>query len=231
MQSDPGTAACPAVKRSELMILGGAMVAGDMTEKTLLRRLLALHTHPYLHRRCLMATLGTAFKWCDQLEPRRLVKWTPEVRDEVASAMLFLPHAISHLRWGVDGRLSATDATPTRAGAGSTFINQELARQLFRFTEQRGTHVTLRESPDDVGSRILPVSPEICELTRSMRWHSTYSGRFTQERHINGQELSALKDEAARRAQASLMPRRFLSAQDNNSALGAWGKEGLPRQS
>jgi len=55
VHNEPGTAAAPAKKRAELMMLTLRHLGEPTTEARLLRRNVALYTHVFMHRRCCMA--------------------------------------------------------------------------------------------------------------------------------------------------------------------------------
>ena len=128
----------PARKRAELMILTGNLGALDYTELEIHRRCLALYTHPFMHRRALMAAFSQSFRWVAGLVPRQPTRWAPVVKDELLGACLLLPVAEANVRWPISSRLVTTDATPTRGGATAGYISNGLAEELYRYTEHRG---------------------------------------------------------------------------------------------
>ena len=69
----PGVVGTGLVNRAELMLLIQNLIVQPLTEKSLLRRALALFTHPFMHRRCLMAVFRRVYKWMTTLVLRRLV--------------------------------------------------------------------------------------------------------------------------------------------------------------
>jgi len=223
--SDPGLAGTATRKRGELMILGLQAAALPYTEKDMFRRCLSLFTYPFMHRRCLMSALQSSFRWCDGLEPGQATRWDPEIKDELAAAVLMLPVAQACLRWPVASRLVATDATPTRGGTAATYISESLALQLYRFTEQKGGHVRLQDDgQEDAEGRLLTVFPEIRELTGALRWHATRSALFRHLEHIHAQELEEVLRELRSLVGRTLAPQRVLTAQDNTVLCVVGGK-------
>ena len=92
----------------------------------------------------------------------------PDVFDEICMATLLLPLAQTSLRWPVDPRVSMTDATPSRLGAVSATVSDELAEALYRTCETRGAYTrldmrTLQCDAIEEGSE--PLAGEICNST------------------------------------------------------------------
>ena len=129
-------------KRAELTNLTFHFVALPFVEMNLCRRALSLFTHPFMHRRCLMACFHRSFKWLHSLTPRAPTKWPPDVKEELLAAALMLPLAHPRLRWELSTRVSATDATPTRGGAVACHVSPKLVKEIYRHTEHRGCYVS-----------------------------------------------------------------------------------------
>ena len=223
--SDPGVVGTSMKKRGELFVLTLRMTMLPWIEKGLLRRGLALFTQPFMHRRCLMACLQAAFRWCDQMELKQCKRWDAEILDEIVAAALLLPVAHGNVRWPVAPRVVCTDATVERGGTVATYGSEALTLQLYRFTEHRGGRVRLFDDGSvDPEGKLLPVFPGIRELTGAMRWHATRSERFRILVHISAQELEEVVREVKQLANLSLAPARVLSGQDNMVTMWCWAK-------
>jgi len=224
VDSDPGLAAAPLQKRIDLFLLSASVDAEPFVEMNILRRTLSLYTHPYMHRRELMAVFGRCYRWMKSLTPGYPVRWAPDVRDELAMAAFLLPLAEAHLRWEPSQRITATDATVECGGTAAAYVSSGLASFLFRFTEHRGCRVALTTQDHEIDHELLPAFAEITEITGAKQWHTTRSRKFHTSRHINLQEIEEVHRETRERVSCSMVPEKGLNAVDNNVCLGAKAK-------
>ena len=151
------------------------------------------------------------------------------IADELRSVALRLPLAVWNMRREISSVLTATDATPSSAGVGETYIPQKLASELFRRADYRGECVRLDQTQPP-GSRLDRIHQSRCteeknELGASLQWLATGSYYFRQTSHVNLQELRAIRNVMRKRAlDVTQHGKIHLVLTDSQVYLGAVGK-------
>ena len=97
--------------------------------KFIIRRLIAILVHPYMHRKELFSVFHCVHKWLEPFDENAMLRIPPHIRDELALAILLLPVVVGNLRWPVSIRITATDATPSAGGTVACNVSQELAEK------------------------------------------------------------------------------------------------------
>ena len=67
MNGESGEVGTPGLKRAHLFRLAAGVVSIPLVTKAMLRRLLGLDVHPFLHKRPLLAAFHDVFRWVDRL--------------------------------------------------------------------------------------------------------------------------------------------------------------------
>ena len=199
-------------------------LAQRSTSQELFRRSLALFTHPFMHRRELMAVFHRSFKWCCSLPSSRVARIPADIVDELLAAACMSPHAVGHLRWPIATELSCTDATPTAGGSVRATVQPPLAEALYRMTEHRGCHVRLDSRQQQHAEQLLPPDPLVAEVVACIPWQVGRSHEFPETAHINLQEMREIVWELRDRVNRTLQPARVVNGVDSMVCLGAWAK-------
>ena len=177
-----------------------------------------------------MALCSTVYSWMEDLEVREIVPWKIRPMEELAAAALLLPLAVGWIRWTVDDRVRATDATITMGGATSAYVAPALATNLYRFNEARGCATRLRIPLGELADPLLPPSKRSGRLMNSANWHITRSAPLPRPQHINLQEFGETLRETQSVASCSCLGRRVVIGTDSIVDMGAWakGRSGSP---
>ena len=177
-----------------------------------------------------MAVFHASYRWRAGLEENKVVKIPAFVREELLAAASLLLVAASHTRWPISSRLSTTDATPGRGWSTETFAPNELAREIYRLTEQRGAYVRLGRDTLDA-EKLLPAVDDVEAITRCLDWRVTRSHDFRIERHTNLQEMEEARLELMGQVDRDPTPGRHLNGTDSKVSLGAGCKGRSPSPS
>ncbi len=199
---------------------------GHASQKAM-QQLLGQFPHPFMHRRELMSVFQGSYKWTSSIDPNSIRKLPSTVRDELVCACLLLGVAHANIRWPVLARVSATDATPTAGGSAMTETTGDIAQNLYRLGEHRGEHVRLDWSNENClppESSMQKLQPDIQKLMLAHKWKATKSYKFSQESHVNLQEMRAFKAELKTRSLENLGGSRCINLVDSRVVLGAWSK-------
>ena len=223
VHGETGRVASPEEKRALLFRLVLAQAALPLTEVRLVQRSLALHIHPFLHRRCLLAAYHHISRWLEGLPVGQAVKWDKSMRAELVHGALLLPLAWGDTRWPVEERVSTTDATPSAGGATGAFVSRDLSEALYRSSEQKGCRTRLTGWTDPAAA-LLPAFPIIDDVMSAASHRVSRAGPCSARRHINLQELDEVIREVRARATPGSLGSRVTNATDSTVGLGSWGK-------
>ena len=214
-------------KRRQIARLLYAVARAGHSTKSILQSLLGCVSHPFLHRRLLMSVLGEVFLFTSGMPERGDVRLPAAIIDELLIASLLIPFAEANLRNPVSTTVSATDATPIKAGRCAAVIPKKLARVLFRRCEGRGEHGHLNWT--EIETEYLPTtmtepSADLDELLCSLPWKDPIGYCFKDLSHINIQECVAVLDELERQVRYGFTKCRYIIAIDSRVCVGAIGK-------
>ena len=222
-----GRAGAPvSVRRQVWQILRKIVELGFCT-KEILQRVLGFVCFIFQYRREFYSLQHHIYSYIESMKCERWVRLPNHIVDELRSIALHLPFAVWHMRKELSPELIATDATPTSGGATAAQISPELAQELWRRSEVRGSPVRLDREEDLKVSASTPTEPSkfASALCECLRWRVVSSYTFRQTSHINLQELRAFKRELCRVAsQFSQRGRVQIFVNDSKVSVGATAK-------
>ena len=202
--------------------------AGLPTTRTTMQALLGSVVHPYLHRRCCMATLSEAFSWSSSMSPTASMRMPANVIDEVIISALWLPLAHTNVRHPVSRCISATDSSGKRGGSCIANVPQPVAELLFARSEFKGEAGRLDWNfleEEFLSENMTEPDADLNELLASLPWKSPVSYEHKGLHHINTQEVRAVLDELERRAfKLGQRDQRVVCAIDSRVAVGCVAK-------
>ncbi len=223
VNSSLGLVSAPLLKRQQLFCLASLALELPKVSPELLDRFIGLFMHIFMHRRELMCVFGRVHSWCRSLAPGSFHRLPVDVRVELSCAALWLSIAQTNIRWPIDGRISATDATPQSGGAVHAYVPDSLAAAFWRTTEQRGAYVRL-DTRDAPGLSSQDPDPLAGELVECMQWTVHRSRTFRSSKHVNLQELEEVCEELRASVRRDIMGSRHVNIVDSLVSLGAWCK-------
>ena len=153
-----------------------------------MRSLVGCISDPFLHRRGLLSLLSEILGFTQNMKEQKQQRRPAFVIDEILLCAALLPLAESDIRNPVSTNMSATDATPVRAGRCQATIPGEIARALYRHAERRGEHGRLDWSEIETAllpMQMTPTSADLDELLTSLPWEGGLGYDYRNSAHIS----------------------------------------------
>ena len=213
-------------KRVDISIVLFNALALPSIERNLLEHLVSLLTHPFCHRRSCLSLLHRTHKWLRSLSYGQTCRWASDVHDELRICALTLLICESHVKWPIETRISATDATPSRGGSCYTIVSQKLAQALYETSEQKGASVTLRSALETLPD--IETGPEVDQFFRSAPWIETRNRDFPETQHVNLQEFQEIASEIEESVALGNLPVRLVNGSDSKVGICAKAKGRSP---
>ena len=134
--------------------------------------------------------------------------------------------AHTNIRWPVNSRITATDATPKHGGTVCARVSQRLADSLWMASEMKGAPTLLRR--DILELPATDIDPAIVSVFECAPWRVTRSEAFSESQHVNLQELGEISRELRESCNRSVLPCRMVNGTDSSVAMGALAKGRSP---
>ncbi len=214
-------------KRRQIARLGFAVVKRGYASKSVLQSLVGSLIHPLMHAKPFMCCFASVYKIIDSLTHEEGARIPAAVCDEILAGVLLLASSYSDLRSQVSCEISATDATPSRAGSCVSSVPQKVANALYRRGERRGENGCLRWTEIEVlekPTKMQRPTVELSELVKGLPWRQPIGYPLVGAHHINIQELRGVIDEVERRTLAGECGQRVVCLVDSRVVVGAIAK-------
>jgi hypothetical protein len=105
---------------------------------------------PFMHNRILMCVFSVVFAKLARMSYNTMIRWDPEIRDEMFMALLLMSLAEADIRAPVSAQISSTDATVQKSGSCVAEVTDGIAQLLFAQREKRGESVRLDWLEDEL---------------------------------------------------------------------------------
>ena len=138
VESERGAIGIEMDRRRFTMQTGARLAALRVVDKKTMEKWIGVVVPAMTHRRELMSSLHKFYRWLAKKPESRILPIPEEVRGEVFMASLLMRVAESNMRWRLEARVLATDATPEDAGAAEAKISASVAKALYWRPCKRG---------------------------------------------------------------------------------------------
>ncbi|CAE8689793.1 unnamed protein product [Polarella glacialis] len=187
-----GTSGGPLAVRRECWALTRHILKFGWVCKKIMQQLLGIFASLLIYRREFFSAFHSIYAFCDALPEVGWSRLSGPIGDELRAVCMLLPFMESDLRRPVGDVLWATDATPTVGGATEVTVDSELCQLLYAYAEQRGEHVRLDWTGNELPSeRLAAPAAEIDQLVKSV----AHGGKFVS---VTAEFVSAVIRRTAR---------------------------------